>query len=203
VAQWLGINRTDRLVSTATWTSEAKAAQIYTLAKLGADHPGAQDAYWQLGDSASTLIRTEKGAIIVLRMDSNSARPHNMTHYTLQGTQAAYLSARHHKEDPLLWIDGRSPGESPGDAEWQSLWDYSDEYEHPYWREWRATAQQAGHGGGDFFVLRDFIGAIQNGTRPPIDVYDAVTWSCIMPLSAQSVQQGGAPVAIPDFMRQK
>ncbi|MCL4859440.1 MAG: Gfo/Idh/MocA family oxidoreductase [Caldilineaceae bacterium] len=201
VAQWLGINRGDRLVSTATWVSKACAAQLYARDHLGPDHPATEDRYWQLGDSATTLIQTAKGALIVLRMDSNSARPHNMTHYTLQGTQAAYLSARHHKEDPLIWIDGRSPGASPGDAEWESLWNYSDEYEHPDWREWRAVAQKAGHGGGDFFVLRDFVQAIETGSPPPIDVYDAVTWSVIMPLSAQSVAQGGAPVAVPDFRR--
>jgi predicted dehydrogenase len=203
VAQWLGVNRTDRLVSTATWTSSAKAAQLYTREHYGLEHPGAADAFWRLGDSATTLIQTANGVIIVLRMDSNSARPHNMTHYALQGTRAAYLSARHHREDPLLWIDGRSPGQSPGNAEWESLWNYSDEFEHPYWREWQATAQQAGHGGGDFFVLRDFLAAIEEGVRPPIDVYDAVTWSCIMPLSAQSVAQGSAPVAVPDFGRKR
>jgi predicted dehydrogenase len=201
VAQWLGVNRGDRLVSTATWVSAARSAQLYTREHLGSDHPAAADRFWQLGDSATTVIQTERGAIIVLRMDSNSARPHNMTHYTLQGTQAAYLSARHHKEDPLIWIDGRSPGVSPGDAEWEPLWNYAATYEHPDWREWRATAQQAGHGGGDFFVLRDFVQAIETGEPPPIDVYDAATWSVIMPLSAQSVAQGGAPVPVPDFQR--
>ena len=59
----------------------------------------------------------------------------------------------------------------------------------------------AGHGGGDFLVLKDFLDAIQTGAHPPIDVYDAVTWSSIMPLSIQSVAQGSVPVEIPDFAR--
>jgi len=54
-----------------------------------------------------------------------------MTHYALQGTQATYLSARHAKKEPRIWIDGRSPGQSPHDAAWESLWTYSNEYEHP------------------------------------------------------------------------
>jgi predicted dehydrogenase len=204
VAQWLGVNRPagDRLLSTATWMSAAKTAKMYVLDRFGPQHPGAKDDYWRHGDSATTVIQTAKGAVIVLRKDSTSARPHNMTHYVLQGTQAAYLSARHHKEDPLIWIDGVSPGSSPaGDAEWESLWAYSDRYEHPYWSEWGAEARAAGHGGGDFFVLRDFISAIEKGTPPPIDVYDAVTWSSITPLSFESVAQGGAPVDVPDFRR--
>jgi len=201
VAQWLGVNRKggDRLVSTATWTSAARSAQRYVRDQMGADHPAAQDAFWKLGDSATTIIQTEKNAVIVLRMDSASARPHNMTHYVLQGTQAAYLSARHEREEPLIWIEGRSPGKSPGDAEWEPLWVYSDQYEHPRWQKWGEQARKAGHGGGDFFILEDFIEAIQSGTRPPIDVYDAVTWSSIMSLSIQSVARGNAPVEIPDF----
>ena len=34
---------------------------------------------------------------------------------------------------------------------------------------------------------------------PPIDVYDAATWSVLSPLSERSIEQGGEPVAIPDF----
>lgn len=205
VAQWLRVNREggDRLVSTATWMSPIKASQRYVREHLGAEHPGAQGAYWTHGDSATTVIQTEKGAVIVLRMDADSPRPHNMTHYALQGTKAAYLSARHHKEDPLIWIDGCSPGQSPGDAEWESLWTYSTQYEHPYWKEWGAQAKEAGHGGGDFFILRDFIDAVGNNSRPAIDVYDAVTWSAIMPLSIQSVARGSVPVEIPDFTRNR
>ena len=204
VAQWLGVNRPggDRLLTTATWMSQSRAASLYVQDRLGPDHPSASSEYWRMGDSATTIIQTEKGALIVLRFDAMSARPHNMVHYVLQGTQASYLSGRrfHEREDYLLWIDGRSHGSSPkGDAEWEVLWDYSSEYEHPYWREWGAAADLAGHGGGDFFVLKDFLDAIQIGSRPPVDVYDAVTWSSIVPLSAQSVAQNGAPVEMPNF----
>ncbi len=124
-----------------------------------------------------------------------------MTHYVLQGDNAAYISARHEHEDPLIWMDGVSPGQSPGDAAWESLWNYTAQYEHPRWQQWRVQAEQAGHGGGDFFVLEDFVDAVQHGTRPAIDVYDAVAWSSIMPLSMDSVARGGMPEEIPDFAR--
>ncbi len=202
VAQWMGIGRGgDRIVSTATWMTNGRAPQRYAAEHLGADHPAAQDDYWQLGDSASTIIRTQQGRIIVLRVDWASARPHNMTHYVLQGEKAAYISARHEHEDPLIWIDGVSPGQSPGDAAWEPLWNYSAQYEHPRWQQWRVQAEQAGHGGGDFFVLEDFVNAIQHGTRPAIDVYDAVAWSSIMPLSISSVTHDGRPEEAPDFAR--
>jgi len=138
--------------------------------------------------------------LLVLRRDSGSPRPHNMVHYQLQGTKAAYLSPRHRKEDPLIWIDGRSPGVSPSSAaEWESLWTYADQYEHPRWRARGHEAVGLGHGGGDFFVIDDFLRAIESGQPPAIDVYQAVTWSAIAPLSLVSVERGGAPVEVPDF----
>jgi hypothetical protein len=59
------------------------------------------------------------------------------------------------------------------------------------------VARAAGHGGGDYFVIEDFVGAVA-GQRPiAIDVYDAVSWSSVYALSAASVQAGGWPQPIP------
>lgn len=208
VAQWMGINRTDRLVSTATWMTREEAVHRYAAEILGADHPAAQPGHFRHGDSATTLIRTERGALIVLRVDWASPRPHNMTHYALQGTRGAYLSARHPGEDPLIWLDGLSPGASPpeerrGEATWEPLWRYANLVHDDLWSAYGSQAASKGHGGGDFLVFVDFLHAIEKGTPPAIDVYDAVTWSAIIPLSEISVQQGGAPVAIPDFRRDR
>jgi hypothetical protein len=181
--------------------SRPDAAAAYVRDRFGPDHPLADRRSWILGDSATTVLSTERGAVVVLRVDWASPRPHNMTHYVLQGTQAAYLSARHEAEDPLIWINGHSPGSSPkGKASWEALWAYSDSYEHPYWQQLGEQAiRYGGHGGGDFFVLKEFCEAVQAGARPPIDVYDAVTWSALVPLSRESVARGGAPVPVPDF----
>lgn len=207
VAQWLQINREggDELDTTATFISDPFNLRRYCAEHFGSDHPGAQPGFFTQGDSGVSLIRTVKGALIVIRVDSCSPRPHNMTHYALQGTKASYLSARYHGEAPLIWIDGRSPGASPPregqGATWQPLWDYAPEFEHPRWRRWGEEASKAGHGGGDFFILEDFANAVRDGTPPPIDVYDAVTWSSLIPLSEESVRRGGAPVKFPRFRR--
>jgi predicted dehydrogenase len=202
VARWLGIGQHDRLATTATWMSPSRGAQAYAAARFGADHPAARPGFLVGGDMAVTTIQTVQGKLIVLKRDSASPRPHNMVHYALQGSAASYLSPRHAHEDPLIWIDGRSPGTSPSyAAEWEPLWQYAVEYEHPRWRAWGERASAFGHGGGDFFVLQDFIGAIRGTSPPCVDVYDAVTWSAIAPLSLESVRRGGAPIDVPDFRR--
>jgi hypothetical protein len=48
-------------------------------------------------------------------------------------------------------------------------------------------------------VIEDFVDAVRSGDRPPIDVYDAVTWSSITPLSVESVRRNGQPMDVPDF----
>jgi predicted dehydrogenase len=204
VAQWLGTAgpaATDRLVEVTCLTTPNLARRRYAVERFGADHPTAAAGFFTKGDSATTVLVSERGSVAHIRVDANSPRPHNMTHYALQGTEGAYLSARHGGEDPLIWLDGRSPGVSPGDAAWEPLWAYADEFEHPHWRAHGAAARQAGHGGGDFFILRDFAAAVAGRTPPPIDVYDAVTWSSVYPLSQQSVRERGRAVAIPDFRR--
>jgi predicted dehydrogenase len=203
VAQWLGLGRGDRMVSTATFCSRAEGSWRYVRDRMGADHPYASPQKMAHNDSATTVITTERGCVIVLRVDSSSPRPHNMTHYVLQGTTGAYLSPRCDGEDPLVWLEGVSPGSSPdGSAQWQPLWALADRYEHPRWKAEGAAAEATGHGGGDYFVLIDFITALLEGTRPAVDVYDAVSWSSIVPLSEASVQGGGVPMEVPRFRRQ-
>jgi hypothetical protein len=58
---------------------------------------------------------------------------------------------------------------------------------------------RGGHGGTDFLELKLFIEAVRHGTQPPIDVYDSVLMSCIVPLSGDSIKAGSAPVKVPDF----
>ncbi|GAF69669.1 unnamed protein product, partial [marine sediment metagenome] len=57
------------------------------------------------------------------------------------------------------------------------------------------------HGGADYFTTRSFLETLRAGTKSPIDVYDAVAWSSIIPLSAASIRAGGKPQPFPDFMK--
>jgi predicted dehydrogenase len=217
VAQWLGINRSDRLARTTTFVTNAPARLDWARTVLPEGHPDTDSTAWSDStDSASTIIQTKLGRVIVLRFDASSPRPHNMVHYGLQGSRGAFVSPRRDGEDPLVWLEGISLGVSPSNfgyqgmarpsstaeqpaAQWQALWELSSECEHPRWRRQGAEAARSGHGGGDLFVIEDFVDAVRSGDRPPIDVYDAVTWSSITPLSVESVRKSGQPMDVPDF----
>jgi predicted dehydrogenase len=188
VCGWMGINRTDRLVSMVTMASKPAALHEYAARRFGNDSLPANTQF-RNGDTNNTLIRTAQGRLIAVRYDTASPRPSGMGQYSLQGTRGAYLSAfGEHK----VYVEGRSPEHT-----WEALEKYKPQYEHPYWAGRGAEATKAGHSGGDYFVLSDFLEAIRTG-RSPIDVYDAATWSSIRPLSALSLERG-AEVEIPDF----
>ena len=51
--------------------------------------------------------------------------------------------------------------------------------------------------------LEDYrlVEALKNGRPLDMDVYDAVAWSVVAPLSEKSVAEKGRPVDFPDFTR--
>ena len=206
LAQWLRINRPggDRFVSTAAWLTTSASRRRFSETNLGPDHPAAKEGYFVRPDMALTLVRTAKDVVILTKTDAGSARPRGGYPNHLQGTTAAYYSLGDLGDDPLVWIEGRSPA-SPNSIplEWEKLWDYAGEYEHPRWRKWERRAPKTGQSGLGFLSLLDFAHAVQTGQPPPIDVYDAVTWGSLIPLSIESWNNGGAPVDVPDFARNR
>ena len=58
-----------------------------------------------------------------------------------------------------------------------------------------------GHGGMDFIMDWRLIDCLRNGLPLDQNVYDAASWSSIVPLSVQSVEKRSKTVDIPDFTR--
>ncbi len=193
VCQWLGIHRGDRLVSLTAQSSPQKGISRYVAKRFAPDTVAAKTKF-AVGDTTTCLIRTAKGALIDLRFDIYSARPHrSTTYFSLQGTTASYEDREGRQE---IWIEGKSKGYA-----WEPAANYAEAYEHPLWKRSSEQAQKTGHSGGDYFVIAEFLDTLRSGRPSPIDAYDAAAWSCIVPLSARSILFHSAPQEIPDFTR--
>jgi predicted dehydrogenase len=193
MARFMDINGADRFISLVSMSSRALGPQHYAAQKFGADSPAAK-MHYKRGDTNTTLIRTAKGAVIDLRYDTGSNRPHHMTTYhNLQGEKASFQSW-----PGEVWIEGRSK-----ESVWEPFSQYVAEYDHPWWKESGDEAAKSGHGGADYFVMKDFFESLRAKRPSPIDVYDAVVWSAIMPLSAESVTRGSVSIAFPDFLKNR
>jgi hypothetical protein len=98
-----------------------------------------------------------------------------------------------------VWLGENPPApHAHQPREWRSLWDY-EEHLPEMWRATGDAAARAGHGGGDYFVVQDFVQAIRQGKTPPIDVYRAMDYTVPGLISEQSIAQGGVPLAVPDL----
>ena len=58
-----------------------------------------------------------------------------------------------------------------------------------------------GHGGMDFIMDYRLVYCLNNGLPLDMDVYDLAEWCCVSELSSISLENGCAPVAVPDFTR--
>ncbi|NLU40581.1 MAG: Gfo/Idh/MocA family oxidoreductase [Firmicutes bacterium] len=64
-------------------------------------------------------------------------------------------------------------------------------------------ARKAGHGGGDYFTMREFAKAIRTGETPYLDVYKGIDMSIVGIQGYRSALANGAPVEIPDFRNEE
>ena len=58
-----------------------------------------------------------------------------------------------------------------------------------------------GHGGMDFIMDYRLVYCLRHGLPLDMDVYDMAEWCCLSELTRLSLENGSAPVAIPDFTR--
>ncbi|NLC55647.1 MAG: Gfo/Idh/MocA family oxidoreductase [Armatimonadetes bacterium] len=178
VMQWLG----ERIVSVSCLGS-------------GHHYTDPRGELYEQEDTTLMLCKTEKGSLIKVRLDMLSERPHNMTYYSLQGTEGCYEAARGLGDQPKVWIKGRCP-----DAQsWRPLMEFADEFLPDEWKHPPEEAAQAGHGGGDYWQARDFARAVIEGRPPEMDVYFALDITVPGLISEQSIALNGAPVRVPNF----
>ena len=147
-------------------------------------------------DTSVGLLQMKSGKLIRIRVDCISKRPHAMTNYTLQGTKGAYESGRPAGED-MVYVG--KEGDDPDHVTWEPLSNYEKYLPDRYQNITDERIRKAGHGGGDYFIIQDFLDAISGKCKPAIDVYEACEWTAVGLLSALSVANKGKAMDMPDF----
>ena len=187
IAMATNIHRGNRFTHINAFASQARGLHNYIVKKGGADHANAQVAF-KLGDVVTTTLACENGQTIVLQHDTSLPRPYSLG-FRVQGSKGLWMDI-----NKSVHIEGLSPAHS-----WEEAQPYLDRFDHPLWKRHAAAAAGAGHGGMDFFVINAFVEALKAGAPMPIDIFDAVAWSAITPLSEQSVAEGFKTLPFPDF----
>jgi predicted dehydrogenase len=188
VAMMTNINRGNRFTQLVSYSTKARGLHEHIVKGGGENHPNAKVSF-KLGDVVTTMISTANGETILLQHDTNLPRPYSLG-FRVQGTKGIWMDV-----NKSIYVEGQS--KKP--HQWEDAKEWLDKYDHPLWKKYGNDASGAGHGGMDWFVLNAFIESIKRKTVPPQDVYDAVTWSAITPLSESSIQMGGESIEFPDF----
>lgn len=186
-AMYLGIHRGNRFTHINSFASKARGLHPYVVAQGGSAHANARVEF-KLGDIVTTTLACANGETVVLQHDTSLPRPYSLG-FRVQGSKGLWMDL-----NQSIHIEGRSPPHR-----WEAFQAYQDEYEHPLWKRHAATAAGAGHGGMDWFVVNAFVEALKARAPMPIDIFDAVAWSAITPLSEQSIAEGFRTLEFPDF----
>jgi hypothetical protein len=192
IAQCLNINRGDKmdhLVSMST--------KDFTLGPL-ADEMAAKDNFFKefqglpyRGNMNTTLIHTNKGKTMMLQHDVSTPRPYSRIHL-ISGTKG--MAQKYPGPERIaLGHSAVKPEE---------LKDLYTKFSPPIINYIGDIAKEVGgHGGMDFIMDWRLIDCLRNGLPLDQDVYDAASWSCIVPLSGQSSDNKSRTVDVPDFTR--
>jgi len=142
------------------------------------------------GDDWGILVcEMENGA--VLRIIPWAIGPHDSIWYRIYGTQGMVENNRW-KDTNILNTHFQKMGGKP------KLESYV-----PAFRKYKKQAEKAGHGGGDFFVVWEFVNSIRKKEKPPIDVYKAMDMTLPGILGYRSALSGNKTLSVPDFRKEK
>lgn len=216
VCQALNIHRGDRLKTLVAMDTPSANGIKSVKRYQNEDMPDFQN-----GDLTSTMILTENGKSILIEHDVMTPRPYNRM-YQLVGTEgyaAKYpveqWSISKGQAEHIGLIVSDEKGEGDGLMNERDRIDFhgtlpesvvkklQEMYPTPILDDdLEALAKKVGgHGGMDFLMDYRLNYCLHYGLPLDMDVYDLAEWCCIGELGSISIENGCAPVEVPDFTR--
>ena len=202
VCQVMDIHRGDRFKTLVAMETKAVNGPKHVEARTGEKCEDFQNA-----DLTMTMITTEKGKTIIVEHDVMTPRPYNRM-YQIVGSEG-YAG-----KYPIQQLCLRDNALTEASTDYQNLGrevTYSgdrlkailEDNRNPILTpELEALAKQVGgHGGMDFIMDYRLIYCLRNGLPLDMDVYDMAEWCCLTELGRISIENGNAPVEVPDFTR--
>ena len=200
--QLLDIHRGDKMNTLVAMDTKAAGAPLWLKQQRGEDVD-----HFANGDHTMTMIKTENGKTIHIQHDVVNPRPYSRM-YQLTGTKGfanKYPTEGYAFEPEQIAKDSMPDHENLTahgfitDEQRDAL---TQRYTHPVIKQVGEVAKQVGgHGGMDYMMDYRLIYCLNNGLPLDMDVYDMAEWCALAPLSEISIENGSAPVEVPDFTR--
>lgn len=202
VCQVLNIHRGDRLKTLVAMDTDSFNGKKHVEKRTG--KPCEEFAN---GDETMTMIRTELGKSILIEHDVMTPRPYDRM-YQIVGTDG--YAGKYPVEQVLIRPDTAPEGTPDYDnlnahvplsrAQVAAL---REKYPSPILTPElvQLAKEVGGHGGMDFIMDYRLIYCLNHGLPLDMDVYDLAEWCSVVELSRISMDNGCAPVEVPDFTR--
>lgn len=145
---------------------------------------------------SDTYKRNDLASIIMVQMENGGyakllfgALEKHHYWYRIYGHKGCLENSRTDAGELLIHKEpwNKQPGES------------ADLIYRPEFRQFHDLAARSGHGGGDFFMLHEFIEAIRTGTPPYFDIYRGLQMSCLGILAYKSALHDNMAIPVPSF----
>jgi predicted dehydrogenase len=136
------------------------------------------------------LFKTEKGAVIKILRSQVAPRYYDMIFYSLYGTKGFVETGR---EGGWTGTRGRAflGDDASKETGSQPITCLTGDPDAP------AEALKGGHGTSEYYMIRDFVNAIEHRTKPPIDVVRAVDFTLPGILAHEAAMSGGTWIDVP------
>ncbi len=168
---------------TGAWPKRVTAMPVYA--------PYPEDSLLCVGvQDRAAIITSLNDDDSVFRITGCAAFGAHENSYRICGTNGQIENVRGEQSKVLLrYSKWAKPEDKQTNQSYNAAWNDPDE----------ALIREAGHGGGDFLVIREFFDCIREGRKPLFDVYFATTMASVGILAHRSMLQRGVPYDIPDF----
>ena len=200
VAQYMNLARGDDNFNTLiSYSTPALGRKIYAEKNYPSDHKWNKLDY-KNGDLNTSIIKTNVGRTVMVQWDETSPRPYSR-HNLIQGTKGTLAGF-----PTRVALEGGVEGVTKNHHSWAQGKDLEvlyEKYDHPLYKRLGALAKKmGGHGGMDFMMRYRIIECLRKGEPLDQNMYEGCFWSAVTPLSAKSIEDGGAPQRFPDFTRE-
>ena len=198
--QVLNIHRGDRMKTLVAMDTKAVNGPAYIKKSTGKED-------FQNGDQTTTLIRTENGKTMLIQHNVMTPRPYSRM-YQVVGADG--YASKYPIEEYCLRPTQVDSNDVPNHEKLNAHGSVSEDvkkalmakYKDPIHKELEETAKKVGgHGGMDYIMDYRLVYCLRNGLPLDMDVYDLAEWCCMAELTRLSIENGSAPVEVPDFTR--
>lgn len=201
-SQVLNIHRGDRMKTLVAMDTKAVNGPAYIKKSTGKEVKDFQN-----GDQTTTLIRTENGKTMLIQHNVMTPRPYSRM-YQVVGADG--YASKYPIEEYCLRPTQVDSNDVPNHEKLNAHGSVSEDvkkalmakYKNPIHKELEETAKKVGgHGGMDYIMDYRLVYCLRNGLPLDMDVYDLAEWCCMAELTRLSIENGSAPVEVPDFTR--